>query len=130
MTDLYFRSHYCSRCDSDTSHIVTPRESGPHYAQAMCRICGTKHWASKPKNKNKRKSNKYTPEDLGLCYCLMCLRDRSDLINSETLESHHIIQISHGGEDVPENIWILCTPCHKLVHHNRTYLRRASGDYI
>lgn len=40
----------------------------------------------------------------------------------EALEVHHVVEIQHGGEDDPANIWVLCTDCHKTVHHRRTYL--------
>lgn len=31
-------------------------------------------------------------------------------------EGHHIILRSHGGDDVEDNIFILCRPCHDHRH--------------
>lgn len=76
------------------------------------------------------KKNKYLPADLGIDFCQMCLRAGNRLGNRDVLESHHIIEISTGGEDKPENILVLCTSCHRLTHHQRTYLNiHLSGKY-
>jgi hypothetical protein len=121
---------YCRRCECDRWHNVELTESGPHYGRLKCSDCDmTLHWIPKPKNEGKRKKNKYTPTSLGLNYCQMCFRDRGNLINSETLEVHHIQEICDSGLDTPENIWVVCTYCHKLIHNTRIYIRRNDGSY-
>lgn len=120
----------CKICQEETWHTARRSEVGPHYGYLTCDICGERWgWLSKPDNQGKRPKNKYTPASLGVDRCQMCLRDRSELVNSETLEVHHIIEVSAQGQDTPENIMVLCTPCHRLTHYQRTYLRRANGEY-
>jgi hypothetical protein len=46
------------------------------------------------------------------------------------LTSHHVQEINEGGPDVPENIWVLCSSCHRLVHHQRTYLNEHVKSHI
>ena len=47
----------------------------------------------------------------------------------ETLEIHHKIEINDGGQDIKENILVVCTHCHKLIHHVRTYMNDHFGDF-
>lgn len=129
MSEPIYRGIYCQYDEAKTPHAIYIQEKGPHYAKVICRVCGHWHWMKKPKNEGKRPPNKYTPADLGINYCQICLRSRNDLIKTETLEVHHIIEVGKDGEDVPENCWVVCTPCHRIIHYNRTYLRRASNEY-
>ena len=39
------------------------------------------------------------------------------------------IQVADGGPDSKENIWVLCTPCHRITHYQRIYLQRKNGEY-
>lgn len=121
---------FCKDCKEKTPHIIIPLDTGPHYGELRCEICD-KFWGFEPKpiNNGKRPRNKHTPQSLEIDNCQLCLRARCDLINTETLESHHIIEIQDSGPDTPENVWVLCTPCHRMVHYLRTYLRRSSGAY-
>jgi len=32
-----------------------------------------------------------------------------------------VIPVKDGGADTLDNIWVLCTTCHKEVHHRRVY---------
>lgn len=97
--------------------------SGPHYGKYVCIECGGfAGFMRKPKNETKRQKNKYTAADLGMNRCQMCQRPREMLGQGESLEVHHVEEIGRGGEDVPENIWCVCTACHRLIHHNRTYM--------
>lgn len=38
------------------------------------------------------------------------------------LEIHHIIPLSKGGADIPENTVLLCDLCHKMVHSKKITL--------
>ena len=123
-------NEYCKYCNDATSHTVYTMEKGPHYAKLVCDECGgMTRWMKKPKNENKRPKNKYTPSDLERNSCIICMREKDELINSEILEVHHIIEIANGGPDTPDNIDVVCTPCHRMIHYQRKYLRRASGNY-
>jgi hypothetical protein len=37
-------------------------------------------------------------------------------------EYHHVQQRAHGGEDEPENLVLLCHPCHTRWHQNKLQL--------
>jgi hypothetical protein len=60
----------------------------------------------------------------------MCQRRKDFLGKGERLEIHHVIQIDQGGDDTPDNIWILCTACHRIVHHQRTYLYEHQKKFM
>ena len=55
-------------------------------------------------------------------WCELCQRWGSVLPGPEVLEAHHVTAVEDSGNDTRSNVWILCTPCHRLVHHLRTYL--------
>jgi len=120
----------CRKCGEETFQRQIIRPIGPHYGEQVCNVCGLRvGYLPKPTAQGKRKKNKYTPESLATNFCLMCLRDRDNLINYETLEVHHVVQVCDGGEDEPGNIWVLCTTCHRTVHFHRYYIRRKDGIY-
>jgi 5-methylcytosine-specific restriction endonuclease McrA len=115
----------CNTCGKDMPFVVKVLpEKSIHYAECRCIDCGNHlGFVKKPQNENKRgRSSKYKPADLGKNYCQMCLRHEARLGNRETLEIHHIQEIQQGGKDLPENVWVLCTPCHRYVHYQRRYL--------
>ena len=120
----------CRRCGRNIEVKMLP-EKHTHYAEYRC-SCG-KHegYEPYPQNKGKRPPNRHSPEGLGIDYCQMCQRHKERLGNRETLHSHHVIEVgTQGGEDVPENIWVVCTPCHRYIHHQRTYLNNhLTGKY-
>jgi hypothetical protein len=114
---------FCPRCNDEVDGIVKPRPDTPHEAEVRCGSCGGFiRWLKKEKNEGKRPRNRYTPESLGVDFCQMCRRTRNRLGKNEVLIPHHIIEIQEGGPDLPENIWVVCTPCHLSIHHQRTYL--------
>lgn len=114
---------FCKRCNDEVDGVVKPRPDTQNNAEVRCAICGFFIKSlPKEKNKDKRPKNKLLPTDLGIDYCQMCRRQGKRLGKHEVLHSHHIIEINEGGPDLPENIWVLCTPCHLVVHHQRTYL--------
>lgn len=119
----------CKRCGKETLHIIEKLDKGVHYSKIICVQCRSVTWGRKPKNEGKRKKNKFTPNSLGVGFCQMCLREKKNLLGAETLEIHHVVPIDQQGDDDPENIWVVCTPCHKMIHHHRTYLRKADGEY-
>lgn len=114
---------HCKSCARDVLANIEVLPSGMHYSKYTCSECGRFIcFGKKPENANKRGPNKHLPDDLGIHYCQMCMRHRDRLGTRGVLESHHIVEIQNGGEDTPQNIWVVCTSCHKLIHHQRTYL--------
>lgn len=115
---------YCKGCGKEVDAIVTEvTDAGPHHAKQQCPIClAFLGWASKPKNETKRLKSKFTPESLEVEHCEICLRPKAMLGRWETLEIHHKMPIELGGEDVRENILVVCTYCHKDIHARHTYL--------
>ena len=113
----------CKRCGviGNFKEELTP--SGMHHGKLSCLECGVFHaWIPKPKNETKRSPNRVLAEDYGVDSCQMCQRNLWRLGNREALESHHVIEIQKGGVDSIENVWFVCTSCHKMIHHQRTYL--------
>lgn len=116
-------TRYCGRCQKEVTAPVQILSSGVHYGQIVCPQCG-KHlgFVKKPENIEKRAKNKHTAESLKITFCQLCLRPLKRLGTRGVLEVHHVIEIKDGGIDTRENIWVVCTSCHKLIHHQRTYL--------
>lgn len=52
----------------------------------------------------------------GICDLCGCSAPFSTHDGYPYLESHHIIWLSRGGEDVPDNMAALCPNCHKKMH--------------
>ena len=67
-------------------------------------------------------------------YCELCempapfMTEEDDLF----LESHHLIWLSQGGPDTPENTAALCPNCHRQMHYgkNRIQLRESLSKSI
>ncbi len=122
----------CPHCATDTEQEVRVRESGKHYADAICCDCG-KHAGFPPKpdsdpTKYKRPSaHKDLVRKYSKGFCEMCLCKANDLPKGQTLEAQHVQEFQDGGSERRENIWIICTGCHRLIHWVRTY--RLAPDY-
>jgi 5-methylcytosine-specific restriction endonuclease McrA len=101
-----------------------------HYGKAICPYCGRfVKWIAKPENTELRRKSKFSPEKLGKEYCELCLRPREYLGKAGQLDIHHIIEIHNGGQDEEDNVWVLCSHCHSLVHHTRTYLNNHLREF-
>jgi len=116
---------YCNACSAEVETVEQVLFDGPHYSKHTCKNCGKfVGFGKKPGNEFKRGKNKYSPADIGVSFCQLCLRPIDRLGTRGVLEIHHVEEIQNGGNDVPENIWVICTSCHKLIHHQRTYLNQ------
>jgi hypothetical protein len=124
----------CPKCGHKDAlrHIL--RDGGTHYANIVCDHCdelfvqfGRKPDSLKPTRKaeHKRLAEKFI-KDTGVNYCQICFRTQQDLPKGETLEAHHVLEYSGGGDADMSNIWLLCSKHHALVHHERTYI----GHYL
>jgi len=114
----------CRKCGSTNIEVwETPELT--HYGKFICVDCDCFNgWAPKPQeNKNDRpRRNKKLHDKYGKDFCQLCLRepDKSgSLPNESVLEAHHVISLKEGGSDEPENLWTVCTDCHKLFHARR-----------
>lgn len=118
---------YCGPVET----LIRPRPDTPHYAEEICERC-TKHisWVPKPKNEEKLdKRPKYpSPANLGIDYCQICLLPKDNLFPSETLETHHINGNAKDREKT--NFLVVCTSCHSLINHQRTYRMRHYLKYV
>lgn len=111
---------YCKYCSSDVNYYVKPRPDTPHEAEIRCGLCHCfLGWKRKEKNEGKRLPQVHSPESVGIDYCEICLLHRKHLGMNETLDIHHIDDNPENNERI--NISVVCTGCHKLIHHQRTY---------
>ena len=130
----------CRRCGTDnegqTIFVLTP-DTPPHYGKELCYDCGhNMRWVKKPENEGKRtKGSKFGAFDFEYDGCELCRRTRIMLGEYECLEVHH--KDVDYENDVRENVLLLCTFCHKLVHLNHAFLylhflekpRKGTADY-
>ena len=111
------KQNECQHCGcDDLAEELTPDMQ--HHGKRVCMSChGFNGWLPKPdKDKTKRPaSHKRLAKKHGKGFCEMCLLD------SDNLEGHHVIPYKNDGDSHKDNVWILCVPCHKLIHHTRTY---------
>jgi len=106
---------FCKHCQEEVVEEVQIRPDTPHYAEYRCTVC-YKHIKWIPKDKQRRQASKVP---ITIDFCQLCNRNKSNFGINEVLERHHIQQIKDNGLDVAENIWILCTRCHNLIHFLR-----------
>lgn len=115
----------CPKCKFDGDHPAT-RRNDVHYADVHCLRCKS-HIGFMPKpdddvTKYKRpKQHTDLVKKFSRGYCELCGFDKEQLPRSETMHAHHVARYCEGGEPTRENVWILCTACHSLVEHQRTY---------
>ena len=116
----------CKHCFSQHGRRIYGPHPGGHYARIECGSCDRFiKWEGKPDSEKKNASRKNQAKLLnrfGRGFCELCLRPGDSLPLPQVLEAHHIIPVEDGGGDERENIQIVCTACHRLIHHQRTYL--------
>ncbi len=116
----------CRHCGYEGPHTVTPATTGVHHAKVCCAACRRMlRWLPKPDSDPTKYRRPQQHRDLvnayGEGFCEMCLRSSAELPKGQTLEAQHVREYQHGGENSRENIWIVCTACHRMIHHIRTY---------
>lgn len=115
----------CKRCAVDKAGMLLPGV-GPHWGKWVC-TCGCVAWLPKPDGDPSKYKRENIHKDLvkkySKGYCEMCLRTEEAVRTrpNETLEAHHVIPYQHGGSHERDNIWIVCTACHKYIEHVRRY---------
>jgi predicted RNA-binding Zn-ribbon protein involved in translation (DUF1610 family) len=120
--ELAIEFRVLDKCDKCGSNSITENSfneiHGHHY---LCACCGYTCWGGRKHNeeKNKKRPPCPTAEDLKVYQCDICTRQERYLGYSETLEVHHKDGDPANNDRI--NLWVLCTVCHKLIHHQRTY---------
>lgn len=130
----YDKNNLVKTCYCGSKNFLLENGSGPHYLEQKCTDCGKtlKFIGKNKKNPNRNNTSDYNINQVSVVKrqniyeenqkCFFCGRTKDMLGRNETLELDHITPFNSGGEDRPENIQILCTACHKLKHHCRTYM--------
>lgn len=117
----------CRHCQHPGPHVVEVQTTGVHHAKVECAKCRRfLRWLSKPDSDPTKYKRPQTHRDLvskfSNGFCEMCLRDKNELPKGQTLEAQHVIEFQDGGSEKRENIWIVCTACHRIIHWLRTYV--------
>lgn len=100
---------------------------GGHWGKGVCPQCDRYLcWVPKPNDdatKYRRPaSHKELADKYSQGFCELCMRDEKDLPAPQVLEGHHVVEFDDGGSNERSNVWVVCTACHRLIHHQRTYL--------
>lgn len=118
----------CRNCESnEITFTETPNLQ--HFGREDCAGCGRfVRWVPKPEaDRIKRPAaHRNLVKKFSRGFCEMCLLKEHELPAGQSLEAQHVEEYAEGGEPRRENIWIICTACHKLIHCIRTHFRRAS----
>lgn len=113
----------CKYCGStDIEMILTPEL--PHYAKDVCRSCGRHlRWLPKPDAEKVKRpaAHRELVRKYAQGYCELCMTAEDDLPDGQVLEAQHVVDFADGGGEGRENIWIVCTKCHKLIHWVRQW---------
>lgn len=121
---------FCDVCGSKLIITLTPNLI--HYGRIDCPKCKFKGWARNPKSMkigttSEKRIGKIPIEKVFQLHkinepcCFFCLRKINELGCSETLTVDHIQELDKNGEDIIENMQVLCTACHKLKNWMRLY---------
>lgn len=125
----------CHHCEHEGKPVSANKFNEVHGYAFQCEKCGKfLTWGGKNKaivvDGERQRSTQWTAKRLNVEFCQMCLRNQNTLGTRETLEAHHVVPIETGGPDSPENIWIVCTPCHKQIHFMRIYLNEHQQRHV
>jgi 5-methylcytosine-specific restriction endonuclease McrA len=123
LRDVDGRIPPCPKCGQRWEYEIGLGKAG-HHASARCKSCGHFWWLPKPGKRTKREA-KHTDlvHKYSHGFCELCGIIDDKIPKGESLEAHHVDEYAAGGESTRENIWIVCTACHKLIHWRRTYLK-------
>lgn len=120
-------------CKCGCNYAIIAPTDGTAHASVRCANADCNKffkWLAKPKNADKktRTDTKGLIEKFSKGYCELCLRNAKQLPRGQVLHAHHVIPKVKGGNEDKENIWIVCTKCHRYIHHERTYLGHYHCD--
>ena len=116
----------CPKCGSKEFYYRDGNEQ--HYKGRTCRQCGLFAWISKPVEIAYKRPANHTGlvKKYSKGYCEICLIPQDIIPRWESLEAQHIIEYQANPNSERENIIIVCTRCHMLIHWLRTY----AGSHI
>ena len=109
---------YCGEVET----WVRERPDTVHGYEVCCKECNLHiAWAGKPESREKiiKRPSCKTPDELEIDWCQLCLLPKHTLGAYETLHTHHIDDNPQNNDRL--NIMVVCTSCHKLIEHQRTY---------
>jgi len=117
----------CLKCHRDTATKLVLTPDLPHYGKLLCAECGMfRGWAKKPDSEATKYQRPKMHQNLvakySRGYCELCLKLEAELDRRAVLEAHHVIEFHDAGDPSRANVWILCTPCHRLVTWMRKYV--------
>lgn len=130
-----FTEKQCKRCGQLVEPITHGEINDVHGYKLHCPKCGLfvgwsgKRQAIKDEVGGRQRSSQWTAKRLNQDFCQMCMRNKDFLGKGERLEVHHVLPVNENGEDTPDNIWIVCTACHRLIHHQRIYLHEHQKQF-
>lgn len=125
--NIEFRKFSCHHCGHEGKPTATGKVDPVHGYALHCTLCsGWLGWGGKSKQlkdaEGKRvETSIWSAKRLGIDTCQYCRRTKDTLGDRERLEVHHVVPVDEGGDDKLENIWVVCTSCHKEIHHRRVY---------
>jgi hypothetical protein len=124
LRDVDGRIPPCPKCGKRWEPIFDIGPFGPHWAKCTCRACGAVWFPPKlDRDKSKRPAKQAKlVKRYSRGYCELCLIPVAKIPKCESLTAHHVDEYHAGGDESRENIWIVCTRCEKLIHHQRTYI--------
>lgn len=117
-----------SKCKSQ--NITTEWKPEREQYLKRCADCGKSTWDPKEGSKNREASHRQLVKKSGITKCEHCGIDEHLIPHPQKLEAHHIIEYDEGGTDDMQNILIVCTECHKEIHHKRTYRKHYINKLI
>jgi hypothetical protein len=121
---IYEKEAY-GRCDCGKTTIKFGYIPSNNSMNVYCDYCWKKYNKGlKLFRPHKRRDTKHAyfaehQRKLGRYFCEICFHDKY-------LQVHHIEQVKDGGSDDPENLALLCDPCHTMVHTVRAIAKRRS----
>ena len=111
-----------------------PKERGPN-GRRLCRWCGTEVSGRRVTWCSDACTDAYLARQWPSLTRLVWKRDPGCLICGTTKETRgvkwevdHILPVADGGTDDPENLRLLCVPCHKGVTAAWRRSRAAGGE--
>lgn len=123
----------CKVCGGRGTIVHGPHPGG-HYAKIDCSKCGRWiRWLPKPDVEKHRRpaAHRDLVEKFGKGFCELCLRKKDQLPLPQTLIGHHVDPYakSRNKELKKEDVWILCTMCHRIVEWMRTYMGHYHNEH-
>lgn len=132
---------FCKNCNKEVRPTIRVILSGRTGTLFQCPSCGltlTAKFSDSIKKRHSRnhkvnirkKIGRLRPHDLGIYNCEFCNRNEREILTLDKhyLEIHHITERNMGGTDTSDNVIVLCTNCHKLVHYIKGYCLRNNRN--